>query len=155
MATVTFECVARHQVAELVHHLHRHRRADRHAGRRARRLHAEDQVVRRADVMVNEFELPRPGRRRSRSACSRLPTLSIDRSLNVAMPPDAARVSVPLSVPPPGLAPMATVTFEAVGRHQVAEPVQHLHRHRRADATPAAVVVGCTPKARWSAVAAP
>src|SRR5512133_917733 len=34
----------------------------------------------------------------------------IERSSNVATPATAVRVSVPLSVPPPGLVPMATVT---------------------------------------------
>src|SRR3954468_8048841 len=40
-----------------------------------------------------------------------VPALSMDRFENVATPATAAMVVVPESVPPPGLAPMATVTF--------------------------------------------
>ena len=36
----------------------------------------------------------------------------MDRLLKVAMPPLAVTVVVPLSVPPPALVPMATVTLE-------------------------------------------
>ena len=39
-----------------------------------------------------------------------MPILLIDRLLNVAVPADAATVFVPLSVPPPGFVPIATVT---------------------------------------------
>ena len=41
-----------------------------------------------------------------------VPTLLIDKLLNVAKPLTAATVAVPLSVPLPGLVPMATVTFD-------------------------------------------
>ena len=41
-----------------------------------------------------------------------MPALLMDRLLKVATPPTAATVVVPLSVPPPGLVPMATVTLE-------------------------------------------
>jgi len=41
-----------------------------------------------------------------------VPTLLIDSVLNVAMPPLAATVSVPLTVPAAGLVPIATVTFD-------------------------------------------
>ena len=41
-----------------------------------------------------------------------MPVLLIDRSLKVATPPAAGCISVPLRVPPPGLVPMASVTFE-------------------------------------------
>lgn len=42
-----------------------------------------------------------------------MPVLLIERPLNVAMPPEAATVVVPLSVPPPAFVPIAIVT-EAV-----------------------------------------
>ena len=38
-----------------------------------------------------------------------MPALSIDKLLKVAVPADAALVVVPLSVPPPGFVPIATV----------------------------------------------
>ena len=41
-----------------------------------------------------------------------MPALLIDRLLNVATPLTAAMVAVPLSVPLPGLVPIATVTLE-------------------------------------------
>ena len=40
-----------------------------------------------------------------------MPTLLIDRLLNVATPLEAATITVPLSVPPPGFVPMAMVTL--------------------------------------------
>ena len=40
-----------------------------------------------------------------------MPALLTDRLLNVAMPLAAATVNVPPSVPPPGLAPIVTVTL--------------------------------------------
>src|SRR5204863_1376338 len=70
---------------------------------------------------------------------------------NVATPAAAAAVAVPESVPPPGLAPMATVTLPA-------NPVAVLPCASRAVTctagaivAPAVVVPGCTVNASWLA----
>ena len=55
----------------------------------------------------------------------------MDKSLKVATPATAETVSVPLSVPPPGLLPMATVTLVVLTLGKIARLIQHLHRDRR------------------------
>src|SRR2546430_752676 len=77
----------------------------------------------------------------------------MDRVLKVAIPPLAATVVVPLRTPPPGLAAMGTGTLDE-------SPVTRLLRWSSTRsvigglmAGPAAAVLGCVPKTRWSAVA--
>src|SRR5260370_1125264 len=77
----------------------------------------------------------------------------MDRVLKVAVPPLAATVVVPLSVPPPGLVPMARVTLAVL-------LVRLLNASRTCTVTaglmaiPAVVVVGCWGKGRGSGAAA-
>ena len=145
--------VAGDQVAELVEHLHRHRRADRHARHGVGRLHAEDQVLGGAAVMLKLLEVA-PVRLPSLAAQRvAVPALLMDRLLKVAMPPtgrhggraaqgaaagvgaDGHRhVGVSLVTRLPNWSSTCTVTAGLIG-------------------TPATVLVGCTPKARWSAAA--
>jgi len=66
MAMVTLEYPG-HEVAELVQHLHGHRRSDGHAGYRVGRLHAESKVIRRGGVMLNPKDVAPP----------RLPSLAV------------------------------------------------------------------------------
>src|SRR5207302_1448136 len=82
-----------------------------------------------------------------------LPTLLIDRLLNVAVPATAALGVVPLSVPPPGLVPMATPTLAVL-----LVRLPNWSRMRTVTAgvivAPAFALLGCTPKASWLAAAA-
>src|SRR5436190_304488 len=77
----------------------------------------------------------------------------MDRVLKLAIPPTAATVVVPLSVPPPGLVPMATVTFDV----SVLTRLLNWSRTRtdiaRRSAGKDSAVVGCRKKARWLAAA--
>src|SRR6185436_17536275 len=104
-------------------------------------------------LMLNEVEVAPV---RAPDAAVRLkpvPALSMDRLENVATPLDAATVWVPDSVPPPGLVPMATVTF--------AVELVTVFPNASCTATctagliaaPAVVLVGCTVKARRFAAA--
>ena len=72
--------------------------------------------------------------------------------LNVATPPTAATVAVPLRVPLPGFVPIAIVTFD-VSAVRFAILVQHLHRHRRGNRIAGSLFVGCWTKASWDAAA--
>ncbi len=74
------------------------------------------------------------------------------RPAKVATPATAATVVVPASVPPPGLEPIATVTFAV-------NPVAVFPSASRAVSctagvivTPAVVLLGCTVNASWVAV---
>ena len=81
-----------------------------------------------------------------------VPVLLIDRVLNVATPPDAATVAVPLSVPALGFVPIASVTF------LVSEVTTLLFASRICTViagvmeAPAAVFVGCWLNTRCVAV---
>ena len=82
--------------------------------------------------------------------------MSIERLLKVATPAEAVTVAVPPSVPPLGFVPIA-ITMEAVLPVPVVTTLLLASRTCAVTAglieAPAAVFVGCWPKARW--VAAP
>ena len=63
------------------------------------------------------------------------------------MPPEAVSRQRAVSVPPPGLVPTATRDVRAVRGDEVAELIDHLHRHRRADRVrPPSRLLGCVPE---------
>src|SRR3954467_8992953 len=78
----------------------------------------------------------------------------MDRLENVATPPAAATVLVPDSVPPPGLAPMATVMVAVELVTVLLNASCTVTRTAGAMDTPATVVVaGWTVNASWAAAA--
>jgi len=76
--------------------------------------------------------------------------LSIDSVPKVPMPPTAATVVVPLRVPR-GVGADCNRHVGSVAGHQVVELVEHLHVTAGLMATPATVLLGCTPKSKWFA----
>src|SRR5438034_265466 len=62
-------------------------------------------------VMLNAVLVPVTGPGALAVSVYPVPTLSIDRPVNVATPPDAAWVAVPDKAPPDGLVPIASVTL--------------------------------------------
>src|SRR5947208_14027110 len=62
-------------------------------------------------VMLNAALIPVTGPGALAASVYPVPTLSIDRPVNVATPPDAAWVAVPDKAPPDGLVPIASVTL--------------------------------------------
>src|SRR3954462_15261505 len=79
----------------------------------------------------------------------------MERLENVATPATAATVVVPDSVPPPGLVPMATVTFAAELVTVLLNASCTVTCTAGAMATPAVAFVGWTVKASLDAAAAP
>src|SRR5687767_4661490 len=77
----------------------------------------------------------------------------MERLEKVAMPADAATVVVPDSVPPPGLAPMATVMLAVELVTVLSKASRTVTRTAGAIATPATAFVGCTVKASLVAAA--
>src|SRR6266480_3754546 len=105
-------------------------------------------------VMLNAVLVPVTGPGALAVSVYPVPTLSIDRPVNVATPPDAAWVAVPDKAPPDGLVPMASVTLPV-------NPVAVLLLASRAVtctagviAAPADVVLGCTENTSCVAVPA-
>src|SRR5207244_1286129 len=144
--------------------VHRHGRADRHAGRHVRRLLGERQVVRRGrrDVEGSGGGGAEAGVRGGQRVAE--PRLGDGRRAEAAHPGDgrrrqrtaeraAARLVVPLRVPPAGLAPMATVTFEVSVFSRLPKRSSTCTVSAGLMATPATVVVGWAAKATWSAAA--
>src|SRR6185295_2587784 len=82
-----------------------------------------------------------------------VPALSMDRLANVATPATAATVVVPDSVPPPGLAPMATVMLAVELGTRLPNASCTVTCTAGAIATPAVALVGCTVKASRFAAA--
>ena len=82
-----------------------------------------------------------------------MPALLMDRVLKVAMPPTAATVVVPLSVPAEGLVPMAMVTLDVSLVTRLPNLSSTSTVTAGLIAAPATVLLGCPPKARWSAAA--
>src|SRR5260221_14031659 len=72
-----------------------------------------------------------------------LPVLLIERSLNVATPPEAATVVVPLSVPPPALVPIASVTLRVSAVTTIVKTSSTRTAMAGALPAPAPAVVGC------------
>src|SRR5437588_841379 len=62
-------------------------------------------------VMLNAALIPVTGPGALAASVYPVPTLSIDRPVNVATPPDAAWVAVPDKAPPDGLVPITSVTL--------------------------------------------
>src|SRR5437773_8826066 len=62
-------------------------------------------------VMLNAVLVPVTGPGALAVSVYPVPTLSIDRPVNVATPPDAALVAVPDKAPPDGLVPVSIVTL--------------------------------------------
>src|SRR5437773_788459 len=81
-----------------------------------------------------------------------VPVLVILRSKNVATPLTAATGLVPLSVPPPGLAPGATVTGPVKLGTTLLAASSALTCTAGLIAAPATVVDGCTVNTSWVAV---
>src|SRR5262245_26882994 len=77
----------------------------------------------------------------------------MDRVLKVAMPPDAATVVGPLGVPPPGLLPRPTVTFDVSGVPRLPYWSSTSTVTAGLIATAATAVPGWRTTARWSAAA--
>src|SRR6185295_19786605 len=77
----------------------------------------------------------------------------MDRLANAATPATAATVVVPDSAPPPGLAPMATVTFTVEVVTVLANWSCTVTRTDGAIAAPAIALVGWTVNASWLAAA--
>src|SRR5437870_3894553 len=82
-----------------------------------------------------------------------MPALLMDRLLKVAIPPTAATVCVPLSVPEDGFVPMAIVTLAVL---EVRLPPESSIRTVTAGEMdcPAVVFDGWTPKFSWEAAPA-
>ena len=83
-----------------------------------------------------------------------MPALLIDRLLNIAIPLTAATVSVPLSVPLPGLAAMEIVTNESSVVTTLPDAVSTDTWIAGLIETPATVLVGSTVKTTWLATEA-
>src|SRR5205814_2028154 len=105
-------------------------------------------------VMLNAVLVPVTGPGALAVSVYPVPTLSIDRPVNVATPPDAAWVAVPDKAPPDGLVPMASVTLPV-------NPVAVLPLASWAVTStagvilaPAAVLVGSTDNTRLEALTA-
>src|SRR3954471_7077702 len=77
----------------------------------------------------------------------------MDRLAKIATPATAATVVVPDSVPPPGLAPMATVTFAVEVGMVLANASCTVTRTDGAMEAPAIAFVGWTVNASWLAAA--
>src|SRR3989442_109609 len=73
-----------------------------------------------------------------------VPTLSIDRPVNVAPPPDAAWVAVPDKAPPDGLVPIASVTLPVNPVAVFPFASWAVTSTAGAMLAPATVLVGCT-----------
>jgi hypothetical protein len=80
-----------------------------------------------------------------------VPERSIDKSLNVAMPPAADRVRVPASVPLPAFVPNATVTFalDVCTRFPLRSSMRTVTAGESAD--PTVVLDGCCSNVNWVA----
>src|SRR5882724_9952626 len=83
-----------------------------------------------------------------------VPTLSIDRPVNVATPPDAAWVAVPDNAPPDGLVPMASVTLPVNPVAVFPFASWAVTSTAGAMLAPATVLVGCTVNTRAAALPA-
>src|SRR2546429_443875 len=83
-----------------------------------------------------------------------VPTLSIDRPVNVATPPDAAWVAVPDKAPPDGLAPMASVTLPVNPVAVFPFASWAVTSTAGVMLPPATVLVGCTVNTRVAALPA-
>src|SRR5438034_3016427 len=83
-----------------------------------------------------------------------VPTLSIDRPVNVATPPDAAWVAVPDKAPPDGLVPIASVTLPVNPVTVFPFASWAVTSTAGAMLAPATVLVGCTVNTRVAALPA-
>src|SRR5216117_1829830 len=83
-----------------------------------------------------------------------VPTLSIDRPVNVATPPDAAWVAVPDKAPPDGLVPIASVTLPVNPVTVLLLASSAVSCTAGVIAAPADVVLGCTENTSCVAVPA-
>src|SRR5438876_114372 len=80
-----------------------------------------------------------------------VPTLSIDKSENVASPPTAATVVMPERVPPPGLAAIATVTCPVKVVARFPSPSSARTFTAGLKLLPPVIVLGCVPNTSWVA----
>src|SRR2546427_406646 len=78
-----------------------------------------------------------------------VPTLSIDKSENVASPPTAATVVMPERVPPPGLAAIATVTNPVKLVTSSPSPPSPRPSTAGLKLLPPVIVLGCVPNTSW------
>src|SRR2546422_977989 len=83
-----------------------------------------------------------------------VPTLSIDRPVNVATPPDAAWVAVPDKAPPDGLVPITSVTLPVNPVTVFPFASWAVTSTAGAMLAPATVLVGCTVNTRVAALPA-
>src|SRR5216110_1096474 len=105
-------------------------------------------------VMLNAVLVPVTGPGALAVSVYPVPTLSIDRPVNVATPPDAAWVAVPDKAPPDGLVPIASVTLPVNPVTVFPFASWAVTSTAGAMLAPATVLVGCTVNTRVAALPA-
>src|SRR5438034_602391 len=105
-------------------------------------------------VMLNAVLVPVTGPGALAVSVYPVPTLSIDRPVNVATPPDAAWVAVPDKAPPDGLVPIASVTLPVNPVTVFPFASWAVTSTAGAMLAPATVLVGCTVNTSVAAVPA-